>query len=331
MGTYYSSVDDEISRERFLDLSCWLALACLRGIGRSTVHSIAARNRALGLPMTGFFEMPQRDLLAQYDLPASAELDMSRRKAALELAEHLTSTVVRRGISVLTIADPGYPAGLLACLKRSAPPLLYLSGDRSVLDKPGIAVVGTRNPSRKAKRAARVCAGKIAAERFNLMSGYADGIDLIGHIGALESGGTTTAILPHGILRFRRKPGFPDLDTCETRVVIVSEFAPDAPLSRHTALMRNRTICALAGAMLVIETRERGGAVNAGRNALRLRKPLFVAVGNTARATPAGNRLLIKQGAKPVTILGSDDASTLTALFDAAGSRPADAQLNLDL
>lgn len=322
---------DEISRERLLDLSCWLALSYLPGIGRSTVHSIAARNRAVSMPMAGFFEMPERDLLAQYDLPAAAELDMSQRKAALEIAEHLTSGVVRRGISVLTLADPAYPAGLLACLKQSAPPLLYLSGEMSLLDEPGIAVVGTRDPSRKAKQAARVCAGRIAAERFNLVSGYADGIDTLAHMGALESGGTTSIVLPHGILRFRRKPGFPDPDTCETRIVVVSEFAPDAPLSRHTALTRNRTICALAGAMLVIETREKGGAVNAGRNALRLRKPLFVAAGNTARATPAGNRLLIRQGAKPIPIFGSDDTSTLTPLFDAVGPRPTEPQLRLDL
>jgi len=327
----YTDVDDEISGERFLDVSCWLALSYLRGIGRGTVHSIAARNRALGVPMTGFFELSERELLARYDLPADAELGMSKRKQALETAKQVTSSVVRRGVSILTIADQAYPTALRASLKRTAPPLLYVSGEPSLLSRAGIAVVGTRSPSRQAKRCARVCAERIAAEGLTLVSGYADGIDTLAHIGALKNGGTTIAVLPYGILRFRPKPGVLDSEMSRTRAVIVSEFRPDAPLSRHTALTRNRTICAFADAVLVVETQEKGGAVNAGRNALQLRKPLFVAAAETRRRAPAGNRLLLEQGAKPLTVFGSDDASALTPLFDAARSRPPQPQLDLDL
>ncbi len=307
----YSEMDDEISSERFLDVSCWLALSHLGGIGRGTVHSIAARNRALGVPMTGFFELSERELLARYDLPADAELGMSQRKQALETAKQLTSSVLRRGISILTAADDAYPA---------------------LLSRAGIAVVGTRSPSRNAKRCARFCAERIAAEGFTLVSGYADGIDTLAHISALENGGSTTAVLPYGILRLRPKPGVLDSEMSRTRAVIVSEFRPDAPLSRHTALTRNRTICALADAVLVVETQEKGGAVNAGRNALQMRKPLFVAVAQTRRGTPAGNRLLIEHGAKPLAVFGSDDTSALTPLFDAARrSLPPHPQLDLEL
>ena len=322
-------MDDEIANERLLELSCWLALSYIRGVGRGTVNSIAARNRASDLPMSRFFEATERDLLMQYDLPAGAGIEMSHRREALKIAKRLTSMVVQRGISILTIGDPAYPVSLLDCLKQSAPPLLYLGGETSLLAKPGIAVVGTRDPSAKARRAARAIAKSIAAERFNLVSGYADGIDTLAHIAAIKSGGTTSAVLPRGILLFRRKQGFPDPALCETRAVIVSEFAPDALFSRHTALTRNRTICALANAVLVVETQERGGAVNAGRNALRLRKPLFVAVGDTSRSTPAGNKLLISEGAKPLRVLGRRSEPDLTPLFDAARSQGGRSELEL--
>jgi len=313
-------VDEEITSDRLLELSCWLALSYLRGIGRGTIHAIAARNRASDLRMTWFFEATERDLLTECDLPAGAGIEMSHRQAALKIAKRLTSTVVKRGIAVVTTADPEYPAGLLGCLKQSAPHLLYVGGETSLLAKPGIAVVGTRDPSAKAKRAARACAKAIAAEGFNLVSGYADGIDTLAHIAALKNGGTTTAVLPRGILRFRRKPRFPNPAAVETRLAIVSEFAPDALFSRHTALTRNRTICALANAVLVVETQERGGAINAGRNALRLGKPLFVAAGDTTRSTPAGNRLLISEGAKLLRVFGKRDEPDLTPLFEAARS-----------
>jgi len=325
-------MDDQISGERFLDVSCWLALSYLRGIGRSTVHTIATRNRALNVPMTEFFEMSQRDLLARYDLPADAELGISQRKQALETAKELTSNLVRSGISILTAADEVYPTALRASLKRTAPPLLYVRGEPSLLSKSGIAVVGTRSPSKQGKRSARLCAAKIAAEGFTLVSGYADGIDTLAHCGALENGGTTTAVLPYGILRFRPKPGVLDSEMRRSCAAIMSEFRPDAPLSRHTALTRNRTICALADAVLVVETQEKGGAVNAGRHALQLRKPLFVAAAETRRRTPAGNRLLIERGAKPLMVFGSDDTSALTPLFNAArSSRQPQPQLDLGL
>lgn len=325
-------MNDEITNdERFLEISCWLALPYLPGIGRRTIHSIAARNCALDIPITRFFEMEKSDLLARYDLPAGAELELASRKRALELAKGITSRALRAGVSVLTIADETYPVGLLDSLKDDAPHILYLKGDTTLLDRPGIAVVGTRTPSRKAKRAAALCAGKIAAEGFNLVSGYAAGIDTCAHTAALENGGTTTMILPHGILRFRRKPGFPGCRVCEERALVLSEFAPDSPFSRHTALTRNRTICGLAGAVLVVETEKKGGAVNAGRNALRLRKPLFVAAAETSRSTPAGNRLLIDEGAKPIGIFGTDREPDLTPLFDAARSPYKPPQLKLEL
>ena len=323
-------MDEEITSERLLELSCWLALSYLRGIGRGTIHSIAARNRASDLPMRWFFEAGERDLLTRYDLPAGAGIEMSHRQAVLKIAKRLTSAVVQRGISALTTADPAYPTGLLDCLKQSAPPLLYVGGENSLLTKPGIAVVGTRDPSAKARRAARACSGAIAAEGFNLVSGYADGIDTLAHIAALKNGGTTTAVLPRGILRFRRKSGFPSASGSETRVAVVSEFAPDALFSRHTALTRNRTICALANAVLVVETRERGGAINAGRNALRLGKPLFAAAGDTTRSTPAGNRLLISEGANPLRVFGKRDEPDLSPLFDAARKRHSPSELELE-
>jgi len=280
--------------------------------------------------MSRFFEASERDLLTEYDLPAGAGIEMSHRQAALKIAKRLTSMVVQRGISVVTMADAAYPASLIECLKQSAPPVLYVGGETALLAKPGIAVVGTRDPSAKARRAARACAKCIAAERFNLVSGYAEGIDTLAHIAALKNGGTTTAVLPRGILRFRRKPRFPNPPAVEERVAIVSEFAPDALFSRHTALTRNRTICALANAVLVVETQERGGAINAGRNALRLRKPLFVATGDTTRSTPAGNRLLISEGANQLRIFGRRDEPDLAPLFDSARSHNGTSGLELE-
>jgi len=322
---------DEITDKRFLELSCWLALPYLRGIGRRTIHSIAARNRALDIPIARFFEMRKRDLLARYDMPAGAELDLASRKRAIKLAKQLTSRAVRAGVSVLTVADEAYPVGLLNSLGDDAPHIVYLVGDATLLDKPGIAVVGTRNPSRKARRAATACAGKIAADGFNIVSGYAEGIDSLAHTAALKGGDTTTMVLPYGILRFRRKPGFPGRDVLEERALILSEFAPDAILGRHTALTRNRTICALADAVLVVETQVKGGAVNAGRNALRLRKPLFVGAGATTRSTPAGNRLLITEGGKPIAVLGTGLDPDMSPLFDAARSPGGQPQLKLKL
>jgi len=84
-------------------------------------------------------------------------------------------------------------------------------------------------------------------------------------------------VLAEGILRFRVKREIRD-EWDEARTLVISEFGPNLPWSVNHAMQRNRTICGLSRAMLLIEARITGGSIQAGRDCLRLGLPLFAAV-----------------------------------------------------
>ena len=94
--------------------------------------------------------------------------------------------------------------------------------------------------------------------------------------------------------------------------LILSEFPPNLPWATHAAMQRNRTLCALAQAVLLIETGTSGGSFSTANNALKLNIPLFVIDYNPIPPSARGNALFIKRGAQPIT----EDLHGLSSLYD---------------
>jgi len=131
------------------------------------------------------------------------------------------------------------------------------------------------------------------------VSGYAHGVDLAAHSGALEAGGTTTAVLAEGILHFKIKESLREQfhDNELKNVTVVSEFPPNLPWKAHNAMARNRTICGLSDALVVIESGLEGGTFEAAKSALSFDEPLFCVEYADPAQSAAGNSWLVKHGA----------------------------------
>jgi DNA processing protein len=106
-------------------------------------------------------------------------------------------------------------------------------------------------------------------------------------------------VLPEGILQFRPKPSIAELLT-EENGVVVSEFPPKLPWSVSSAMQRNRTICGLVQALIVIEAGTSGGTWEAGQTALSLGIPLFVLDYPNPAPSGQGNPLLLRKGGRPL-------------------------------
>lgn len=197
------------------------------------------------------------------------------------------------------LLHPLYPASLRALLGTQAPPLLFVVGNTGLLERLSVAFCGSRKASEKGMAVAGDCAADLAAHGINVVSGYASGVDLHAHRGALEAGGTTMLILAEGILHFRLKQEIKDVWD-EGRTLVISEFLPGVPWNAHNAMQRNRTICALSRALVLIEARTIGGSIEAGRECLRLGLPLFAAVYAGMPESAEGNRELLHHGALPL-------------------------------
>jgi len=166
-----------------------------------------------------------------------------------------------------------------------------------------------------------------------VVSGNAAGIDLAAHSTALASGGSTILVIPEGIRRFRVRKEMRDVWDW-TRVLVVSQFEPDAPWSVFRAMERNELIIGLSRAMVVVEAGETGGTVSAGRAALKAGKPLYVAVYENMPVNAPGNDLLLGMGGKRLTKSRASGRAKLDVLFGELSipkelAEPTDAQLAL--
>jgi DNA protecting protein DprA len=224
--------------------------------------------------------------------------------------------LLKHNVRVLSIIDPDYPEGLRNTLGESAPVLLLCRGNLELLDRVSVGFCGSREASEKGIAAARDSAMLLANDKINIVSGFAAGVDMNAHKAALAAGGTTTVVLAEGILRFRVKKDINDLWD-ETRILVVSEFGPNLPWSVSHAMQRNRTMCGLSRAMVLIEARTTGGSIEAGRVCLSIGLPLFAAVYEGAPESATGNEELLTLGAKRLMKSKSRDLPNIRPILDA--------------
>jgi DNA processing protein len=194
----------------------------------------------------------------------------------------------------LTPSHPRYPTGVVAGRKA---PVLSALGNLDLLDRPGIGFCGSRKASEKGLSVAADCAEQAVAAGFVVISGNAAGIDLEAHRAALQHGGATILVLPEGIEKFRvRQELRPVWDWA--RVLVISQFVPQAVWQAYRAMERNEIIIGLSRAMIVVEAGETGGTLAAGLRTLEIGKPLFVAQYDNMEAVAPGNAQLLGMGAK---------------------------------
>jgi len=183
------------------------------------------------------------------------------------------------------------------------PARLYLrgSGEGTLLGQPAVAIVGARACSPYGAQVARMLGRDLAAAGVVVVSGLARGIDGEAHRGALETDGRTVAVLGCGIDR-----DYPAAHTtlaqliCE-RSLIVSEYESGVEPAPWRFPARNRIIAGLCAATIVVEARERSGALITADFALDEGREVFAVPGEITSALSAGTNALLRLGATPLT------------------------------
>jgi DNA processing protein len=196
--------------------------------------------------------------------------------------------------------DPAFPA-LLAAI-HDPPPSLFVRGTAGVdlLERPAIAVVGVRSCSSYGRAVARTLGRELAAAGLVVVSGMARGIDGEVHRGALEAG-ETVAVLGCGIDR-----DYPAAHRelarriCE-RGLVVSESEPGVEPAPWRFPARNLIIAGLCQATVVVEARERSGALITADFALEEGREVLAVPGEITSGLSAGTNALLRLGATPVT------------------------------
>jgi DNA processing protein len=183
------------------------------------------------------------------------------------------------------------------------PPALYLRGDGepALLARRAVAVVGARSCSPYGAHVARRLGRELAAAGLVVVSGLARGVDGEAHRGALEAGGTTVAVLGCGIDRDYPASHAQLSRRIEERGLVVSEYEPGVEPAPWRFPARNRIIAGLCEAVVVVEARERSGALITADFGLDEGRDVFAVPGEITSALSAGTNALLKLGATPLT------------------------------
>jgi len=209
----------------------------------------------------------------------------------------------KENIHLISLDDERYPQLLIERLQENAPPVLFCKGHLTLLNSESVSIVGSRDVSDFGIKVTKRIANRLAASGYNVASGFAKGVDTNAHIGALENNGTTTMVLSYGFNHLSIKKDIKEFDW-ESNTLFISQFMPYEKFSGQNAMIRNKLVCGLSKAVIVIssgperdENGKMSGTFDAGLTAIKLKIPLFVLSPALLNPTcPKGNIDLINLG-----------------------------------
>lgn len=203
-------------------------------------------------------------------------------------------------IDIISIEDREYPEMLKNIYD---PPLsLYIKGNKDILNKESISIVGCREASTYGKSATKYFSYNISKQNYNIISGMANGIDSYAHIGTICAKGTTIAVVGTGLDIVYPSNNI-DLqnEILKNNGAVISEYPLGTKPEKMNFPERNRLISGMSKAIVVIEAKEKSGTLITVDFAIEQGREVFVVPGNINSTNSVGTNELIKQGAQIAT------------------------------
>lgn len=302
-----------LTKEYIFTLTCLKEIG-IKGVGPKKILSIGNTIKERDLPIESLEDLAS--LMKTMKEKAINNVRLENLQKAYSYAMNIVEASKTEGIGLKGYYDEDFPESLRKTVdeegKENPPLLLWYRGDFSITKLPGIAVIGTREPTEEGIIGGKYLAGEFAKRGFNIVSGLAIGCDSCGHEGALNANGKTTAILANGL---DKKSIYPpeNRDLAENIVqnggLLISEYPINTTVNRYSLVARDRLQSGLAQATLVIQTGKIGGTMHAAKATLASNKPLYVMQFKNEETNRhekcLGNAELHKEGA--IFIKGSDN------------------------
>lgn len=282
-------------------LSETVLLSVVPGIGPVRSAAMLASPEFRGrLDEVSADEIVQAGLTADLAAEIIRARDLRLHERELERADEL-------GVRVLTPDSAGFPQPLREI--RPVPPLLYVRGSltesagddalaQSTRPAPALAIVGARRCTPYGRSRASALARDLAAIGVTIVSGLARGIDTAAHLGALDAGGRTVAVLGCGV-----NIDYPLENRGLARRIaeggaVLSEFPLDVPPIPQNFPQRNRIISGLSAGVVVVQATMKSGSLITANWALDQGRDVFAVPGNVDRRLSQGPHCLIREGAR---------------------------------
>jgi DNA processing protein len=290
------------------DQLAWLRLTLVPGISVAKQHLLIevyeSAERALAAP--------RREIAATF---GEACADRLASGPPPRWIDAVSEWLEEPGNHVITIRDPEYPEALRQIA--AAPCVVYARGRVELLNRPAVAIVGSRNASRQGLHDADAFAFALSESGLTIVSGLALGIDAAAHRGGLRGRSSSIAVVGTGVDEIYPRRNRALGQELATAGVLVSEFPLGTPPAKENFPRRNRLISGLARGVLVVEAATQSGSLITADYALEQNRDVYAIPGSIHSPLSKGCHRLIKDGAKLV----ESAADVLEDLgLDAAGA-----------
>src|SRR4030095_2778803 len=257
--------------------------------------ALIALLRAFGSP-TAVLAASRAQLSAV--VPDAAVVTRLLAPPAQETLARTLAWLAEPGHEIVAWDDTDYPRALLEL--GYPPPVLFFVGRRELLNRPALAIVGSRNATAQGLDNARNFAHALADAGLTIISGLALGVDAAAHEGALLGTGSTLAVVGTGLDRVYPARHRELAHRIANDGGLLSEFPPGTPPREHNFPRRNRLISGLAKGVLVVEAAQKSGSLITARYAGEQGREVFAIPGSIHSPLAKGCHKLIRDGAKLV-------------------------------
>lgn len=286
------------------DAAYWIALAHMPRWGYLKINNLIIKfYHENQISIEEFFNLPENELKNNYGLESKEISDILKAKSELANNAFLAESLYSQGYELIPIISSDYSKTLKSNLKAAhAPALLYIKGNKEIMQEKSLAVVGSRDASEISLKFTDNIA-KIASKEYKVVvSGFAKGIDKQALDSAINYKGQSIIVLPQGIMTFIS--GFKTYykQIVDGDVLVLSTFFPKAPWKAELAMARNPIIYGLADEIYVAESSEKGGTWSGVIDGLRKGRVIYIR--NPQLNEKNANNILISKGAVPVDFEG---------------------------
>jgi DNA processing protein len=269
----------------------YVTLALVAGIGRARMDALleafGSADAVLGAPFSRLLEVPGISRAAATAI----------HRADLHAAARVAAKAEEQGGRLLVPADPAFPPALRQIPE--APLLLFAAGRLEHLASPAVAIVGSRTHTRYGAEVCRHFASGLARAGLVVASGMARGLDAKAHTAALDAGGGTVGVLGNGLGVIYPAANRALYERVRSEGCLLTEYPPGERPNAGSFPRRNRLISGLARVTLVVEARERSGALITAECALEQGREVLAVPGPITSPVSVGCNRLIQAGAKP--------------------------------
>lgn len=186
--------------------------------------------------------------------------------------------------------------------RKNAPETLYLCGDEKLLiERSKVSIVGSRKASHDGLKRASSLARELVKYNVIVVSGLAAGIDTAAHRTAIDSGGSTVAVLGTPVTECYPRNNLRLYNEIKENHLLVSQFPEGYSGGKKNFPMRNRTMALLSDATVIIEAQDKSGTLHQGWEAIRLGRPLFILQSNIDDSSLSWPKELLDYGAQPLS------------------------------